>query len=71
MELSGIGVELLNLRKTQRYAIANIKSQVLTHNNAPGPGIESRPAANNYTTAPLQGRSLNSYCNFTTAAQPW
>ena len=33
------------IRKTQRYTISNVESQVFTPNNVPGPGSESRSAA--------------------------
>ena len=33
------------IRKTQRYTISNVESQVLTPNNVPGPGREPGPPA--------------------------
>ena len=32
-------------RKTQRYTISNVESQVFTPNNVPGPGREPGPPA--------------------------
>ena len=42
--IEGINGVYSLIRKTQRYTICNVESQVFTPNNAPGPGIETRPA---------------------------
>ena len=33
------------IRKTQRYTVSNVESQIFTPNNVPGPGIEPLSAA--------------------------